>query len=283
MGASQGTSTTSQVMNTNMGPWNDQAPYLRDIFGHAATLYNNTDPQYYPGKTVSPFTDAQNTGYRGIIDKATAGSPLMPAMQDTALRTLQGGYLDPSSNPWLKSNVDAAMGDVTRHFQTATAPQTAGGFASAGRYGSGSYANAAANDRNLLGQNLGRVASNMYGENYAAERNRQFGAMNNIEGLLRAGYLEPTALVNAGAAQQGQNQRELSDEVARWNVEKNPASKWGELSRFYSILGANNWGRSGTSFGTSAEPYFENVPMQIAGLVLGAGKTAGSLGWSPFG
>ncbi len=282
-GGGGGTTQTSQQVNTNMGPWSEQGPYLQQGFANAGGLLNNTDPRYYPRSTVSGFTPAQSQGYQSIIDRARAGSPLLPAANDTALKTIQGGFLDPSTNPWLKGTFDAASNDVTRAYRTATDPSTAGGFASAGRYGSGALNQARSQNQQNLGDQLGSLASTIYGGNYQAERGRQLQQTNLAPGLMQAAYIDPTAMVNAGGAQQAQQQRQLQDQVNRWNTEVNPAAKWDEQAKYQALVGGN-YGQSGTQTTIGQQPAPSSNPLaQLFGGGLAAAGTAGNLGWSPFG
>jgi hypothetical protein len=96
-----------------------------------------------------------------------------PGMQQLA-QTAGGYYLN--SNPYLAAMVQAAQDPVTRNYQTATAPQADYNFANAGRYGSGAMLGARSTNEQNLGQTLGNISTNLYGQNYANERARQDAA-----------------------------------------------------------------------------------------------------------
>ncbi len=277
-GGGGGTQTSTQTVNT--GPWQPQQQYLTDVFGKAQDQYNATGSQgYYPGKTVAGFTPGQSQGYQNIIDRGLEGSPLMPAANKTALETINGSYLDPATNPWIKKTFDAAAGDVTRSYQNTTAPQTDAAFAAAGRYGSGSYARMRGNNEHALGTTLENLGTGIYGDNYARERQNQLNQTNNVGNLIQASYLDDTAAINAGDAVQGQNQKEIDAEVARYNYERD--KYWQNLAR-YKALVDGSYGQSGTTTTTQPTPQGNTAGMALGGL-LGAGSVAGQLGWSPFG
>lgn len=276
-GGGGGTQTSTQTVNT--GPWATQQPYLGDVFQNAKYHYDHTSEQgYFPGKTVAGFTPGQTQGYQNIIDRGLKGSPLMPAANRTALDTIEGKYLDPSTNPWLKGTFDAAAGDVTRSYQNTTAPQTDAAFAAAGRYGSGAYARMRGNNEQALGTTLENLGTGIYGDNYARERQNQLAQTNNVGNLIQASYLDDTAAINAGGAVQGQNQREIDAEVARYNYERD--KYWQNLAR-YKALVDGSYGQQGTTTTTQPTPQGNTAGMALGGL-LGAGSVAGQLGWSPF-
>src|SRR3990167_8712220 len=73
----------------------------------------NQPYQYYSGDRIAPFSPEQQLGMGLTTQRAMSGSPLLNAGQQNATDTLTGNYMSPDSNPWLRSNVDRAMGDVS--------------------------------------------------------------------------------------------------------------------------------------------------------------------------
>lgn len=274
-GGGGGTTNTTSTVNT--GPWSYQQPFLGDTFGEAKRLYFQNGPlQYYPGSTVSPFTPAQSQGYNTIAGMGT--SPLIPASVTNATDTLSGKYLDPSTNPWLKATYEAAAAPVAQTFQNITAPTTDALFSANGRYGSGARYNAQNNNTFNLGQTLDTLATNIYGGNYQNERQNQVSMQGLAPSVESSRYLDPTAAVNAGEAQQAQAQKELTDQVNRFNF--NQMSPWQTLGLYKGMVDGT-YGQSGTM--TSQTPYYSNPIGSIFGGAMGLAGTAGMLGWSPFG
>lgn len=266
-------SSTSQQINT--GPWSEQQPYLKQVFSEAQRLYGNSDqPAYYSGSTVADPTAAQTAGFQNTISRAMSGSPLLPAADKTTLNTINGSYLDPSSNPYLAKTYGMAADQVQRTFQNSTAPTTDAMFSAAGRYGSGGRYNAQRNNDMGLGATLDNLATSIYGGNYQNERGIQAATTANAPNLAAADYTDPQALINVGGQQQQQNQAQLTDLVNRWNYDQN--RPWNNLARYQSMV-QGNYGQSGTVNSTSTTPYFSNPTGSILGGALGLGSLFGSL------
>lgn len=270
MGGGGGTVQTSGQQNVNMGPWEPQVPYLGDVFSKAQTLYNTNQPNYFPTSTVAPMNSAQRGGYQSIIDRA-GNNPLFPAAQGEYLKTVNGSYLDPNSNPYLKGTFDAASQAVSDQYKNITAPTTDALFASNGPISGGARQNAVDQNNAQLGRTLNNLATNIYGGNYQAERGRQYDAMGNVGSMIQAGYLDPTAAINAGGALQAQDQAELTDKVNRWMADSSKDAGWNQLYKYYGLIGGNNWGQNGTTYSTQQQPY------QSSGAATGIGAGLGLL------
>lgn len=272
------TTTTSQ--NVNMGPWQPQQPYLTKAFSEANRLYDTYTPQYYQGSTVAGMTPEQKSALSQITNMGGTVDPLLSGQNQTATDTINGKYLDPSTNPYLAATYGQAADQVARTYQTVTAPGTSAAFAAGGRYGSGARNQAVDQNNQALGTTLNNLATNIYGGNYATERDRQLAATNNAGNYVQANYLPATAAVNAQGAIQGQSQKELDDQVARWNFEQNlPYNKLN--SYLASVQG--NYGQSGTSTGTQTQQVYSNPFGQVLGALFSGASAAGGLGWKPFG
>lgn len=98
----------------------------------------------------------------GMAEQIAGGNQVPSAALDEYLKTIRGGYLSPDSNPYLREI-------VSRAGQEALNP-IASGFANAGRFGGGAYANAAADA-------LSGTAARLYGGQYDAERARMLQAL----------------------------------------------------------------------------------------------------------
>lgn len=161
------------TLDTAAGASNSLIPSANNMFYGAANggmgMYNS--PAYnglaQMGMGTSPYE-----AYLGQLASGTA----IP--QQYLHSVAQGDYLN--SNPYLDQMFGSASDSVTRAYQTATAPQTDSAFASAGRYGSGALTGAREQNQQALGNQLGNMASNIYGGNYQMERGRQDAASNAI-------------------------------------------------------------------------------------------------------
>lgn len=280
MGKQTGTQTSTNNTKVDMGPWSVQAPYLTKLFSEASNLYDKGPQQYFPDSTVAGLTPAQNTGFQGILNLSQSQAPIVGQQNQNILDTLQGKYLDPSTNPYLAATYGKAADAVTRSYQTATAPATDAAFAAAGRYGSGARQQQISNNQRDLGTTLDNLATSIYGGNYATERGNQMATMGNLGPMLQASYTPSTAAVNVGQSQQQQDQAQLTDQVNRWNF--NQMAPWQNLGLFQSAI-SGNYGQNGTTSSTSTQPVYGSPAGSIFGGLLSAGSLAGQLGWSPFG
>jgi hypothetical protein len=265
------TGSQSGMSMVNTGPWAPQQPYLEDAFKSAKSLYgDNLKNSFFTAPTVAGINPTQNWGQQSMIEQAHKGTPSLGAANTLNLDTLNGRYLDPESNPWLKSTFDMGANDVTRAFQTATAPQTASNFSGGGRYGSGSYRLAEEGNQRALGSTLDNLATQIYGGNYQQERNRQMNAIGNVPMLQQAKYFDPMAIQALGDQQQAQTQREYDDQRARFEYGRDNPTR--ALNSYLAQI-TGNYGQSGitqTASGNSAQsPYYTNPGATAAGGALG--------------
>jgi len=280
MGAKQsGSQQTTSTVNT--GPWSVQAPYLEAGFSTAQDLYGkNKDNKYYSGETVAPLNDAQNIALDTTIGLGSGVNQGVAAAGRNNVDTLEGKYLDPASNPWLTNTFNSAADAVTRQYQTATAPQTAGAMAGAGRYGSGAYQNQVRGNQLDLGKSLGNLATSIYGGNYQNERGNQMTAAGQAGGINQAQYINPSAALGAGNIRQQQQQNVNNSNMAAYNYNRDQPTN--ALNTYLSQI-QGNYGQSGTT--TQSSPIYSNPGSSALGGILGLGSliTPGASGVSALG
>lgn len=115
---------------------------------------------------LKPYVTGNLAGAQTTRDQLTGTSNgLMNLAVPGYAATLRGDYLDPSSNPWLKSTFTQAA-DLTNARINSI-------FEGANRYGSGQQAGA-------IGTADSMLASNIFGGNYQAERARQNAAIGGV-------------------------------------------------------------------------------------------------------
>lgn len=103
-------------------------------------------------------------GTMGASNRYAAGAGL------AGNRTAQGGFLTADSNPYMRGMADAATRSIKEDFMESIAPSLASQFSAAGRTGSGAHVGAFGAATSKLGQRLGDVTSNLYGNAYQMER-----------------------------------------------------------------------------------------------------------------
>lgn len=272
-------SNTNQVVNT--GPWAPQQPFITKGFDAASANYdaaqNNT---YYGGETVAPFNPAQSTALNTTIGIGSGVNPGVAAAGRNNADTLNGKYLTPDSNPYIGKTFDAAADAVTRQYQTATAPQTAGAMASAGRYGSGAYNNQVKNNELGLGTTLGNLGTSIFGNNYQQERQNQMTAAGQAGGINSAQYINPAAALTAGNQQQTQQQNTDLSNMAAYNYNRDQPTN--ALNNYMAQIGGN-YGTSGMTQSGTSTPYYTNpgasglgAGLGIASLFSGGSNSAAS-------
>lgn len=232
------------------------APLIEFIQQEALKQYDQGGPQYYPNSTVAPFSQATQTAIQGAVDRFNQGpGPTYGGAQDLLGQTLRGDYLqagpafqnlqDIASGSMVGANPYAAqIGDrLTRDITNRVNSQ----FGASGRTGSG--ANVQALSRGI-GDALAPMYANFYqsdldrqlqansllNTSFGNERNRQLQAASLLPGLDAMRFSGLEQLAAAGSAQDNLLQRQLSDEVNRWNYNQNRDVN--ALSRLSGLIGA---------------------------------------------
>lgn len=120
------------------------------------------------------------TAGQGVADTAMAGGYVNPAMAETQ-RVAMGG--DIGANPWLQSAYDNAARSVTRSFRENTVPALDRAAQASGRTGSGQYALMRNRTEEGLANQLGDMATNIFGSAYETDQGRRMGALGQLAGL----------------------------------------------------------------------------------------------------
>ena len=121
-------------------------------------------------------------------------NPLYQLLQNIA----QGGMLN--ANPYIDPMFNQAAGRVGDQFKNTVMPQLASMYSQAGRYGSNAMNQSTDTAQGNLGDTLNNLATNIYGQNYANERQLQQAA----SGMLGAQYGNDINSRIAAATSQGQ-------------------------------------------------------------------------------
>lgn len=213
LGGDQKPATTT---TSNLAPW--QVPYVQQGLNAAQQVFQQGPQNPYPNSGVAPLSQVTTNAIRGISDPtnvnaygqirnyllgqanqapmAALGGAANSGEQQYINNSLAGGYLN--ANPWLNNTYEQAA----RGVQSAVDSQ----FASGGRLRSG------ASQRALVG-GLGDLATNIYGGNYQAERDRMQQAAQLAQN--RSGQINQVSMVNQGAVNNAiQNGRGQSIDAA---------------------------------------------------------------------
>lgn len=222
-GGSQPAGNTTTTSTTT--PWAGQQPYLEQGFSEAQRLYNSGGPQYFPGATVASMSPQTSQAISNEFNRGINGSPVVNAADSAtvnglgtpltanpgnALYTSAAGMVNPATayatslangsdvnDPYLQAQIAATNGDITRAYQTATAPQVDSSFEGSGRFGSGASALARGTAQTALAGQLGEADTNLLNTAYEAAKDRQ------TQGIGLLGQLGQNAATNTLAAGQG--------------------------------------------------------------------------------
>lgn len=252
------------------------------------------------GLTNAGTLSSLGTSLSGNFDKASSALDQFSALagQDATQSNIDAASKY-ASNPYLDGQIDAVNRDVSRTLAEQTLPtidRTASGTGNinSSRAGVASgIAQRGAEDR--MADNAATLRGNAYSQGLAlasADRGQNLNALSTaangyanlgasgisaINAGTQAGYGAYDQINQANAAEQADRQGQDDADYAAWQGQDSRASDL--LNRYYQIIGANQWGSTGTSTGSSTS---KSSP-GLGSLALGGLSLAGGLGWSPFG
>lgn len=288
-GGSKSNQTTTQISE----PPKYLQPYLQQGAQQAQDIYNRGPAQYYPGQTVTPFSDETQAALTGITNRATTGSDVTRNASNFASSILGGApstqfganvnpyasmatsFNGMTSNPALDMTFGRAADQVTNRLQSSFA-------------GSGRNTGAA---RPVAADELGSLAAGIYGPAYENERNRELAITQQQLGIGGAGYeserdrmlgdinsqrsqqlgvlgLSPQIsgqeyadfdrLAGVGAMREDFTGREMQDAANRWDYNQN--ARGNALDQYLSRL----LGQPGGTVTTNT-PIYRNTGANILG------------------
>jgi hypothetical protein len=158
-------------------------PWLQSLGPDFAKRAGEVANMPYPGQ--AGFNADQNAAFQQYRDQAS--SPLLGAASGQLQSTLNGDYLKPESNPYLKGMIDQAT-------------QRASGAVNSAFNKGGAWGGSA--NQELLGRTIGETTNNLNYTNYNAERGRQMTAAGLAPGINSAQQMNTTNLLGAGNQQQ---------------------------------------------------------------------------------
>lgn len=152
--------------------------------GQATTTAQSSIPAWQLPFVLSGLRRAQR-----VYGNTAVGTPLLRPASDEMMRTIQGAYLSPESNPYLQGTFDTAAKQVSDVYRNVVQPRTDSMFFGPGSMGGNSaYQETVARNNYGFGQNLTELANQIYGGNYQQERGRQFAATGAAPGFTSAGF-----------------------------------------------------------------------------------------------
>lgn len=269
LGGSQGSTTTT----TKSEPWSGQQPFLKTGFESIKNNYinpatGNVDgsklPAYYPGQTIASDSPETQAALAARTGRALYGSPLTTAAQNQLTSTLNGDYLN--SNPYIDATYNKAAKGVTQNYNEIVNPGIDSAFAKAGRFGSGAYAQARNSADRSAGTALGDLATNIYGQNYANERQNQIQGQLYAPDLANQDYYDINQLSSVGDYKTNLAQQQIDESRKKYDYNANKDQT--ALQQYMDLIQGNYGGTQ-----TQTNPYTRNS----AGDALGTVATLASL------
>ena len=253
---SKGSNPSSVTTTSSSEPSEFIKPYFQQAVDSAQDLYEGSSPNFFPNATYTDFAPETSTALNLTSARALAGNPLLNQSQTEASNILSGNYLNPSTNPYSKALYDQMAGDVMSDVNSQ--------FTSAGRFGSGA-------NQEILTQELGQLANQVYGDQYNRERDIMANTMATAPGLGEMDYNDIARLQGVGVEKESLEQAKLQDAIARYDYEQQ--KPYIKLNQYLGSLGA-----SVPSNTIETSPVFRNTG---AGLLKGAGMGANLAGQIP--
>ena len=195
-------SKDSGTQTTQVQPWAPARPYVEQGMAGAQTLLQQGGPQQYGGQTVVPFSQPTQQALALQQQRALQGSPVTGSAQNLATSTLQGDFLN--SNPYLDATFQRGANQIGNNLDSL--------FARSGR---DLVAQAPAR-----GEALASYATQLYGGNYANERQNQMNAMAQAPGLAQQDYIDTAQLRDVGSTVENLAQQQALDNQRRFDFEQ---------------------------------------------------------------
>lgn len=264
-----GGTDTNTTSTSGVPEW--ATPFAQNFLDRSAQV-SDQPYQGYTGNTVAQLNPYQTQGINAQAQRGAAGSPVNAAAGTELQKTLSGGYLN--NNPYLAKQYDAAAGSITKNYNNSVIPQLTALDARSGSFGNTGVASVTGQAQGQLAEQLGNVATNLYGNDYAAERNRMQTAVSQAPSIANQDYVDASAVQNAGAQYQAQDQKNLTDNYQRFQEAQAYPEK--QLNILGKGLGYN-YGGSSTSTSPGANPWSQGLGAAAAtyGLIGGNGTTGG--------
>ena len=218
---SKGSNPTNVTTTTSAEPSEFVKPYVSEAFDQAQNLFQSATPNFYPNQTYTDFAPETNAAMQLATNRAL-NNPLLASSQSEINKILQGDYLSPTSNPYSQALYNQMAGDVTSGVQSQ--------FSKAGRLGS-------AANQEVLASELGKLGTQVYGDQYNRERENMVNATQIAPQLAQADYTDIQALGGIGQQKEAMDMAKIQDAMARFDFEQQ--KPYYKLREYLGSIGAS--------------------------------------------
>jgi hypothetical protein len=244
---------------TSMPDW--LQPYAQQ-YAQQAQQVAQTPTTPYGGQMSADLNSQQQQALGGLSNLASNGDPTVNAGAGYTQGVLSGQYLN--SNPYFDSMFNNASQRITDAYSRGTAGQTDAMFVKGGAYGGSAHADMTQQNQRALGDSLSAFASNLYGNNYAQERQNQQQAASMAPSYGNQSMQNQQALMSAGTTAQGVQQGGLDRQYNEFlRQQDDPYKRLGAYQGLMQIPGSQT---TSTQPGTSAAAGLFGGAMTGAGL-----------------
>ena len=210
-GDSGGTSVTKQEIPAELKPL--ASAYANKAMDLSSQAYNP-----YTGDRFADLNSTQQQGVDMVQQRALNGSQTMNNAEAALNANIQGGQ----TNPYLDEMVNKAQDSVRSQFNT-------------GAVSSGSFGNSGLQEQ--FANSLGDVATNMYGNAYETDRNRQMQSIGMAQQFGNQAYTDANQLLSAGQLQQDQTQQDQDFAYQQYQEQQDLPYK--QLAAMSGVFGTN--------------------------------------------
>tara|TARA_B100001093_G_scaffold298234_1_gene284376 strand:+ start:1727 stop:2557 length:831 start_codon:yes stop_codon:yes gene_type:complete len=253
---SKGSSPQNVTTTSSAEPSEFIRPYLEEAINYGQDLFQSDTPNFFPNNTYVDPSAATNASLDLATARAVAGNPLLNQSQNLAQQTLAGDFLSPTTNPYSQGLFNQMADDVTSKVQSQ--------FSKAGRLGSGA-------NQEILSDSLGRLANQVYGDQFNRERALQAQTMMTAPQLGEMDYNDISRLAQVGADRESIDQTKLQDAIARFDYEQQ--KPFLKLNQYLGALGSPVPTQT-----VSTQPVFRNTGAGLLGGALTGANIAGQIG-----
>jgi hypothetical protein len=195
-----------------------------DLATQTAGKVNQAGFTPYTGQRYADMNGTQQAGIGMIQNRAINGDPTMNQANQTLQQTLKGG----NTNPYLDSMVQKAQTGVMANMGALQAR-------------SGSFGNSGIAQQGM--QQMGDIATQMYGNAYNTDRANQMSALQMAPTYGNQAYTDASQLMKAGGQMQDQAQQNNDFNYNQFQEKQNLPYK--QMSAYTGLLGSS--GSTGTS------------------------------------
>lgn len=223
-----------------------QSDYLERLYNYALGNVSGVDIRdgsgrsyggkldYYPDQTIAPQSAMTRRSYAEVQNLLDSnGGPSATQGEQYNQSVLRGDFLN--SNPYIDRLYENASKGVTDAYNRSVIPSVQTRFGTSGNSMSAGRSAAIGQAQDVLGDQLRRLSTDIYGGQYAREREMQDVAADRAPSYERAARERIGAVAGAGQDEFNYRQSVLDADIDRF--EFNRDEPFTRLSRFSSLIG----------------------------------------------